>query len=551
VLQTGDILVGRYEVDSLLGRGGMSSVYSAFDRTLGRDVAIKVLAAELVEDEVFVERFDREARAAASLSHRNVVAVFDSGVDGGARFIVMERVSGRTLSAVLKAGPLRVEQAVEIALSVARALGAAHAHGIVHRDVKPANVMVGDGGQVKVLDFGIARALAGTSLTRATTVIGTAGYLSPEQARGGPLDARSDLYGLGCVIYEMLTGRPPFVADSTAALVNQHVTRPPDPPSRRRPEVSAALDEVVLRCLAKDPGERHDGAQALCTALAEIPSTSNRSAADASAATRVPSGVHWHRSAPGHRVSAKPRDGSARWTAIRGPARAHRRRKRRWLGAAVALAVLVTLALVFGHGSNRRPDGATARVWAVPSAHRAVSDPKRAATSDRRSTTTTAGAQAAAASAPAGATGAGSGVPAATNRAADPAAAAAALNGLVLADQQQGLIDGRAASVISRQTAALLDASARDPSQAAKQFLDFGRRLDVLASRGEVSAPAAAALKAAAVELTNAPRSSSGSNGENSPTGGVPSTDGEEPGPGAGEKGEGHRHDGPAAEPRD
>jgi hypothetical protein len=427
----------------------------------------------------------------------------------------------------------------------------AHAHGIVHRDVKPANVMVGDDGHVKVLDFGIARALAGTSLTRATTVIGTAGYLSPEQAKDGPLDARSDLYGLGCVIYEMLTGRPPFVADSTAALVNQHVTRPPDAPSRRRPEVSAALDEVVLRCLAKDPGERHDSAQALCTALAEIPSTRNGSAADAAAATRVPSGVHWHRSAPRRPVSAKPRDGSARWTAPGGPARAHRRRKRRWLGAAVALAVLVTLALVLDHGSAGRPDGATARVWAPPSKHQAVSDAKRAATSDRGSTTTTTGAQAAAASAPAGATGGGSGIPAATSRTADPAAAAAALNGLVLADQQQGLIDGRAASVISRQTAALLDASARDPSHAAEQFLDFGRRLDVLASRGEVSSPAAVALNAAAVGLTNALRSSSASNGEASPTGGVPSTDGEEPGPGAGEKGEGHRHDGPAAGPRD
>ncbi|HEV2924138.1 MAG TPA: protein kinase [Solirubrobacteraceae bacterium] len=550
MLQTGDILVGRYEVDSLLGRGGMSSVYSAFDRTLARDVAIKVLAAELVEDEVFVERFDREARAAASLSHRNVVAVFDSGVDGGARFIVMERVSGRTLSAVLKGGPLRVQRAVDIALSVAQALGAAHAHGIVHRDVKPANVMVGDGRQVKVLDFGIARALAGTSLTRATTVIGTAGYLSPEQAKGGAIDARSDLYGLGCVLYEMLTGRPPFVADSTAALVNQHVTKAPDPPSRRRPEVSAGLDEVVLRCLAKDPGERYDGAQALCVALAEVPSTTNGSAADAVAATRVPSGVRWQRPAPRlPGVSAKPRDGSARWTATPVLGRAHRRRKRRWLAAPVTLAVLVTLALLLDHGSAGRPGGATARASGVPSKHKAASEVKRAATSNRGSTTTTAGPQAAVASAPAGATGAG--VAAARSRTADPAAAAGALNGLVLEDQQQGLIDGRAASVISRQTGELLDASTRDAGQAAKQLLDFGSTLDVLATRGEISSPAVAALKAAAVELMNTLMSSSGSNAEASAAGGVPATDGEEPGPAAGDKGEGHRHDGPATGPRD
>jgi eukaryotic-like serine/threonine-protein kinase len=549
VLKTGDILVGRYEVDSLLGRGGMSSVYSAFDRTLGRDVAIKVLAAELVEDEVFVERFDREARAAASLSHRNVVAVFDSGVDGGARFIVMERVSGRTLSELLREGPLPVEQAVEIALSVAQALGAAHAHGIVHRDVKPGNVMVGDGGQVKVLDFGIARALAATSLTRARTVIGTAGYLSPEQANGGPLDARSDLYGLGCVIYEMLTGRPPFVADSAAALVNQHATRPPDRPSRRRPEVSAALDEVVLRCLAKDPAERYDRAQALCVALTTVPSTRNGSAADASGATRVPSGVHWRRLAPRRTAgSAGPAARASRWTAS--PPRAHKQRKRRWLAAPAAAAVLVALALLLDHGSAGRPGGATTGASAAPSKHSAASDPKRAATSDRRSAATTTSAPAAP-SAPTGSTGAGSGDPPATSGAADPAAAAAAaLNGLVLADQRQGLIDERAASVISRRTAGLLDAgSARDPNQAARQLSDFGRRLDALAARGDISSPATTtALKAAAAELANALMSSSGSNAEPSPTG-VPATEG--PAPAASDKGRGHRQDGPAAGSQD
>jgi eukaryotic-like serine/threonine-protein kinase len=550
VLQTGDILVGRYEVDSLLGRGGMSSVYSAFDRTLGRDVAIKVLAAELVEDEVFVERFDREARAAASLSHRNVVAVFDSGVDGGARFIVMERVSGRTLSALLGEGRLPVEQAVEIALSVAQALGAAHAHGIVHRDVKPGNVMVGDGGQVKVLDFGIARALAATSLTLATTVIGTAGYLSPEQANGGPVDARSDLYGLGCVLYEMLTGRPPFVADSAAALINQHATWPPERPSQRRPEVSAALDGVVLRCLAKDPAERYDRAQALCAALAKALPTSNGSAARA-AATREPLVVHRHRSAPRRPAgSAKPRAARAgRSRDTPGPARAHGARSRRWLVAPAAAAVLVALVLLLAHGSARRPGGATARASAVTSGHSAVSDPKRTATSGRRTAATPTGAPAAAASPPAGATRARSGNPAATSATADPAAAAAALNGLVLTDQQHGLIDERVASVISRRTAALLDAgSARDPKQAAQRLSEFGRRLDALAARGDISSPATAtALKAAAASLANALMSSSGSNA----AGGVPGTDGEGPAPAASDKGRGNRQDGPAVGAQD
>ncbi|HWW90414.1 MAG TPA: protein kinase [Solirubrobacteraceae bacterium] len=517
MLQTGDILVGRYEVDSLLGRGGMSSVYSAFDRTLGRDVAIKVLAAELIEDDVFVERFDREARAAASLSHRNVVAVFDSGVDGGARFIVMERVSGRTLSDLLREGALPVERAVEIALSVAQALGAAHARGIVHPDVKPSNVMVGDGGQVKVLDFGIARALAATSLTRATTVIGTAGYLSPEQANGGPLDARSDLYGLGCVIYEMLTGRPPFVADSAAALVNQHATRPPDRPSERRPEVSAALDEVVLRCLAKDPAARYDRAQALCAALTTVHLTRNGSAADARGATHPPSGVRMRRLAPAHPAGpAKPAAPARRYRAS--PPGAHKRPRRRWLAAALAAAVFLTLALLLDHGSAGRPGGARTGAAAAVSKPPAASRPNRAARSG----------------------------------AADPAAAAAALNGLVLADQRQGLIDERAASTISDRTAVLLDAgSAGDPNRAAHQLSDFTRRLDRLAARGDISSPATTfALKAAAAGVANAPMSPTGSNAEPSPAGGVPATDGEGP-PAASEEGRGHRQDGAAAASQD
>jgi tRNA A-37 threonylcarbamoyl transferase component Bud32 len=517
VLQTGDILVGRYEVDSLLGRGGMSRVYSAFDRSLGRDVAVKVLAAELLEDEVFVERFDREARAAASLSHRNVVAVFDSGVDGGSRFIVMERISGRTLSEVLGEGPLPVERVVEIALGVAKALGAAHARGVVHRDVKPSNVMVGDDWQVKVLDFGIARALAASSLTRATTVIGTAGYLSPEQANGGPIDGRSDLYGLGCVTYEMLAGRPPFIAESAAALVDQHATRPPERPSRLRPEVSAALDEVVLRCLAKDPEGRYDSARALCAALAEVPPSGNGGAAGGAAPTRVLSGARWRRPAPPLPTrSAKRR---ARWwreTPAQG--RAHAQRGRRWLAAPAAVAVLVVLLLLLDHGSGGRPGGAAARA-SVPSKHAAASAPQRAATSGTT----------------------------------DPAAAAAALDALLLSDQRLGLIDERAASVISRRTATLLnDGSSGDPSQTARQLSDFGRRLDALAHRGDVSSPATAiALKVAAAELANVLIASSRSNAETSPSGGVAATDGEGPARAGRDTGGGGHHDGPAPESQD
>jgi serine/threonine-protein kinase len=497
VLETGDILVGRYEVDSLLGRGGMSSVFSGWDRTLGREVAIKVLAADLVEDRVFVERFDREARAAASLSHRNVVAVFDSGADAGARFIVMERVSGKTLASRLRDGPLPIKQAVEIAAGVAQALGAAHAGGIVHRDVKPGNVMLGDNGQVKVLDFGIARALAATSLTRASTVIGTAGYLSPEQAEGGPVDARSDLYGLGCVLYEMLAGRPPFVADSAAALVHQHLTRRPEPPSRWRPEVSPALDQIVLRCLAKDPRARYARAGELAGALMKEPSTR---------AAGTPTG--------------------ARTTVLRLP-----QRERRWIAALAAGALVAALLILFA--LYRGPAGHSGRA----PARSAANDPKRsAATGSRPSAATTT-------------TGASSGPAAQAGTTAGPAAAAAALSALALADQRQGLVDSRAGAVIARRTAALLNAIAsRDPSQAARQLAQFGSRVDALAAMGDIATLATAgALKAAAAAAAG------GLIGGSSPGSapGEPGAGGEAPSPADTGKGRGHRHDGPAGEPQD
>jgi serine/threonine-protein kinase len=501
VLETGDILVGRYEVDSLLGRGGMSSVFSGWDRTLGREVAIKVLAAELAEDRVFVERFDREARAAASLSHRNVVAVFDSGVDGGARFIVMEHVSGETLAARMREGPMPVEQAVEIALGVLRALGAAHARGIVHRDVKPGNVMLSDNGQVKVLDFGIARALAATSLTRASTVIGTAGYLSPEQAEGAAVDARSDLYGLGCVLYEMLAGRPPFVADSVAALVHQHISRAPDPPSRSRPEVSPALDGAVLRCLAKDPGERYADADALCAALI---------------------------GAPAHRPAAASE--RADTTTL-----LQRRRKRHWLlapGGAALLGALLLLAL--DHGTAGRPGGATARASAAAPT-RSASDPKRqAATAPRHSATTASTAAQASATQ-------------------DPAAAAAALSAMSISDQRQGLIDQRAAGVISRRTAALLSAvAARDPNEAARALAQFGRRVDALAAKGDIATVAAAgALKSAAAGVANTLIAASPVNAQTAPASAEPDAEGEAPAPVGTGRGRGHRHDRAAGESPD
>jgi serine/threonine protein kinase len=252
-----DVLGGRYELLEVIGRGGMGVVYRANDRVLERQVAVKVLPVDRAENPTLVTRFEREARAAAALNHPNIVGVFDSGRDEDVRYIVMEYVAGENLAELLRRrGPLPASECVDIGSEVASALAAAHQAGIVHRDIKPANVMVDAAGTVKVLDFGIARAAASTSLTQAATVLGSAPYLAPEISQGKPADERSDIYSLGCVLYEVLTGRPPFTAEHPAAVMNQHVTAPPQPIRDLRATVPTALEVLSLQMLAKEPSAR-------------------------------------------------------------------------------------------------------------------------------------------------------------------------------------------------------------------------------------------------------------------------------------------------------
>jgi len=269
---TPHLLGGRYQVGELIGRGGMAEVHAGHDTRLGRTVAIKILRSDLARDPAFLSRFRREAQSAAGLNHPAIVAVYDSGEDedvetGGAPvalpYIVMEYVEGHTLRDILNAERIMSpDDAARVTEAILDALAYSHRMGIVHRDIKPGNVMLTPAGAVKVMDFGIARAIADSAatLTQTQSVIGTAQYLSPEQAQGLPVDARSDLYSTGCLLYELLTGRTPFVGDSPVSVAYQHVGQPPQPPSVHQPGLSSDLDAVVLHSLVKDRDARYQDA---------------------------------------------------------------------------------------------------------------------------------------------------------------------------------------------------------------------------------------------------------------------------------------------------
>jgi serine/threonine-protein kinase len=329
-------LAGRYELEEVIGRGGMGTVYRARDRVLGREVAVKLLPEALAAaDPVRLARFEREARATASLSHRGVVAVYDAGVDDSTRYIVMELVTGRDLAAVMREqAPLEPGRAAEIAAEIAEALAAAHAAGVIHRDVKPANVMIARDGRARLLDFGVARSTGSTQLTQVSSILGTASYMAPEQASGKRADERSDIYSLGCLLYAMLTGRPPFTGDTAAAIAHQQIDRAPSPARKLNPSVPADLDALLLTMLAKEPKSRPASAAELALSLrrtASIPGELSQ--------TRVLS-----RGAPRRRLGAVA-------------------------GAVVAVAACATLALLalVGWGGG---EGSAARSAQRTSAHR-------------------------------------------------------------------------------------------------------------------------------------------------------------------------------------
>jgi serine/threonine-protein kinase len=334
----------RYELGEVIGRGGMAEVHEGQDLRLGRRVAVKILRPDLARDPSFQARFRREAQSAAALNHPNIVAVYDTGEDilgavGGepgtvVPYIVMEYVDGMTLRQLMSSGRrLLPERAMEIADGTLAALDYSHRHGIVHRDIKPANVMLTRGGDVKVMDFGIARALAdaGQTMTATSAVMGTAQYLSPEQARGELVDSRSDIYSTSCLVYELLTGRPPFTGDSPVSVVYQHVSEAPVPPSQLDPSVPTPIDAIVLKGLAKRPEDRYQTAADMRAdverAIAGLPVT----------AALAP-------------VTANPMADTAALPMLTGSSTEAPRKRSpwAWVGIAVGVAVVATAAVILG-----------------------------------------------------------------------------------------------------------------------------------------------------------------------------------------------------------
>ena len=340
---TGSLIADRYRLERKLGSGGMADVWLAEDQELGRRVAVKILHERYANDEQFVERFRREATHAAGLSHPNIVSIYDRGVSDGSYYIVMEYIEGRTLKELIVVrGPCPVPVAISYTRQILAALRYAHKNGIIHRDIKPHNVIVDREGRVKVADFGIARAGA-SEMTEAGSIVGTAQYLSPEQARGAPVDESSDLYSTGIVLYELLTGTVPFTGETPVEIAMKHLSQTPEAPSARRSEIPRDLDLVVLRALAKEPTERYRAASELDrdlelvargdavgaeTATAATMVLAGAGAIDATAATRA--------AAPLARASGGTYGGEERYRAYDGPL-ARRRSVWPWLLALGAL----------------------------------------------------------------------------------------------------------------------------------------------------------------------------------------------------------------------
>jgi serine/threonine-protein kinase len=479
-----EVLAERYELLEVLGRGGMGVVYRARDRVLGRVVAVKVLPFDRAQDPVSVARFEREALAVAALSHRNIVAVFDAGTDGETRFIVMEYLSGQSLAELLRdGGTFDTAQAVDVAAQIASALAAAHRAGIVHRDIKPANVMLDEHGHVKVLDFGIARLAAGLSLTQTAMVIGSAQYLAPELCSGAAADARSDIYALGCVLYALLTGQPPFRGEVVAAVVHQQLSAAPRAPIELDPAIPAALSALNLAMLAKEPQDRPQDAQALVTAL---PATLADPAAPGPAA-RIDADATREMTGPTRVMSEPTRVMPAATRVMPAQTGSHRRGVLALVGAAtLAIAVIALVVFTGGSGPSR---ARAAKHSSTPGAAAGTRHPTTSSTATTSDTTTTD-------------TGTITTSTDVTSTPTTVASAATALATLLEADAQAGTVDASAAKALAADAQQIDKAIASGQSApAVAAFMKLGNDISGFAQHGQINSSAIPGLNSAVATL--------------------------------------------------
>ena len=490
----GRVLGGRYVLGSKLGTGGMASVYKATDRMLRRTVAVKVLHFPYDEDPAFVPRFQREARTTARLSHPNIVTVFDTGSDDDLYYIVMEYVDGDDLATLIgREGAQAPATAAQIAWSVCQALAAAHENGLVHRDVKPGNIIVSRAGAVKVTDFGIAKAMASatTNRTGSGSVLGTASYMSPEQAQGRGVDERSDLYSLGCVLYELLAGAPPFVNDTAMGVIWHHVTEDPDPLAVRRPGIDAGLAAVVGKALAKQPAERYQTAQAMGEDLERViatlaphggpspPSPTERAGRQAGPALPALSSTA---AEAGAAATGRGRQGRLGWLLVAG----------------LALVAVLLVALLRDGGSPAGDRGAGTAGTIVPAttlppttALSAATAPSTTAPVTTRPSTTSPGSP----------TSAASSRPPAPTRLSLPAALAN-LTEVLAAGRLEGTVAPPAYDdLVHKAEDVVIAVQKGDDEEARKKLQDLNESTDERIAKGEISPAAAGGVREAVADL--------------------------------------------------
>jgi eukaryotic-like serine/threonine-protein kinase len=481
----GQLISGRYRLEAVLGRGGMATVWRGVDERLGRPVAIKLLDRADTADPAMLQRFDREARTAGGLTHPNIVAVFDVGTDNGVPYLVMELIDGTSLAALLADSPLSVDQGVDVARQTCDALAMTHARGVVHRDIKPANILITPAGTVKVCDFGIARLAhqQQTSLTAPHTAIGTSAYMAPEQATGAAVDARTDLYALGCVMYAMLTGHPPFTGDNPLTVLWQHQYQPALAVASLRPETPADLDVLIARLLAKNPSDRPSTATEVRDRLTGHAESDIASAGP----TRTLPVVSQTKAMPVLNHGGE-QAASARGRFRLGPASIAAVA----LGAAILAALTVTLLIAF-----QRPDtdaAATATGSPLPSsataadtstADSSAEDPSTGSTSSSAPSTT-----------------------ATDNWTENPGTGASArlagLFGTIEDQRQAGGLDGQTADELTKKLEEVdLEVNKGDTGKAAEKLADLGSKLDELHRDGKITTAGYDAVQASLTQLAD------------------------------------------------